>query len=396
MDYQDYESANSAFDKVTKTTSCLRYPKTCKNGKAQRVTAGLLAMTIACGLIPAAAIAAEDEHLKPGADANVQPAIPIKAQGSFSSNNDAYWTLNEEGLLSVTGSGSINYEKAFLKNAQSITSIFIGRDITAIGTDTFSFLAGLKNVDFEENSTLSCLGMNSFSNCQYLESITLPASVKTIESGTFSGCYALASIDFGGENSQLESIGSSAFNNCEQLSSITLPPRLSSIASYAFIGCISLSNITIPASVKVVETSAFEDCTALQTVTVEDKTNTVIRPGAFANTSHQDLEAKVTPGKTPNKKQKSISIKKLKVLGKKKLSVYWTPVKGAKSYTVKFKKKGTKRYKTTLVKDSGKKKATLRNLKKNVRYEVLVTASKKKNGKKIICTSKAKTSKKIK
>ena len=392
MHCQEYKTIGSEPAKVTKTTSCLRYPKTCKSGRAQRVTAGLLAMTIACVLIPAAAIASEDGHLKPGADANIQPTVPIKAQGSFLSNNDAYWTLNEEGLLSIAGKGPISLESAFAENAKSITSIFIGRDITAIGTDTFSFLAGLKTVDFEENSTLSCLGMNAFGNCQNLESITLPASVKTIESGVFSGCYALTSIDFGGEESQLESMGASAFNNCELLSSITLPPRLNTIESYAFIGCISLSSITIPASVKVVETSAFEDCTKLQTVAVEDKANTVIKPGAFANTTHQYLETKATPVK----KQKSISIKKLKVLGKGKLRVCWTPVKGAKSYTVKFKKKGARKYKTVLIKSPGKKKATLKKLNKKTKYKVLISASKKKNGKKVICTSKVKTSKKIK
>lgn len=439
---------------VITTTSCLRYAKTSEASRSQRAVAGLLAMTIACGVIPAAAIAAEDNQpnpsidadaqspsnaktggqtgtnvnsgvqsesptasdaqagsnagdaaqgstggddaqLKPGADADAQPTIPITAQGSFDSNEDAYWALNEEGLLSITGSGPIGFEDAFAQNDKAITSVFIGKGITEIETDTFCFLSSLKNVSFEENSSFSCLGMNAFGNCQSLESITLPASTKTIMSGAFSGCYALMAVDFGGEDSQLEVIGASAFNNCELLSSITLPPRLVTIESYAFIGCDSLTSITIPASVKTIEPWAFEDCTSLTNVTVENKTGTVIKPGAFANTSYRDLESAAETSKPAKKKQK-ISIKRLKVMGKGKLRVRWSLVDDAKSYTIKYKKKKAKTYKKLLVKNSITKKTTLKKLVKGRKYQVIVTANKKANGKKLICSSSKKTSKRIK
>lgn len=69
---------------------------------------------------------------------------------------------------------------------------------------------------------------NSFAGCSGLRSITLPNTVKLLESGAFKDCIALESIDLGG---YLTSIGDNAFSGNSVLSSINLrsstPPTYS-------------------------------------------------------------------------------------------------------------------------------------------------------------------------
>ncbi len=374
--------------------------------KLPKIAAGAVAAAIAGCLIPVAAIYAEDSDGMNVADESGQTAqsvISIIASGNFPDNTDAHWFLSETGVLSITGNGPIAYDYALKQHANEITSIFIGKEITSIATDTFSLLPELKDVSFEENSKLEELGICAFYSCQSLETVYLPPSIKEIKAGAFSTCYLLKEIDFGGQNSKLANLGASAFNNCESLSSITLPNQLKTIGNYTFIGCTSLQNVTIPASVESIAQGAFEDCTSLKQVTIENKRGTEVQPGAFNNTPFADLqsaegeksESQIIATKA-NLNTRSIAIKSLKTLGKGKLRVTWKQVPAAKSYTINYKKRGSKHFKKLVIKGSAKRRAVIKGLKKGCKYRVRISANKKKNGKGTICTSAMKTSKRIK
>ena len=73
-----------------------------------------------------------------------------------------------------------------------------------------------------------------------MTSVTIPNSVSSIESGTFSGCSSLTSI--------------------------TIPNSVTSIGRYAFSDCSSLTSITIPNSVRIIESGAFQSCSNLENV----------------------------------------------------------------------------------------------------------------------------------
>lgn len=128
-----------------------------------------------------------------------------------------------------------------------------------------------------------------------IHSVTLPASLRTLGDGAFSGCSALTSIDvqpgntfFSAQDGALydaakttllcypaakegvaltlpatvTAIGNNACWN-GRFASVDLPQGLSAIGAAAFYGCANLTAIDLPAGVTSLGMSAFERCTAL-------------------------------------------------------------------------------------------------------------------------------------
>ena len=148
-------------------------------------------------------------------------------------------------------------------------------NVTSIGDYAFAYTT-METVNLP--ATLKTIGENAFSNCVNLSSITMPASVTNIKESAFSGCEKLTNIVFG-NNSMLNSISESAFENCS-LKTVEIPTAAikavskvsltsvkiingSSIDDNAFSGCTELISITIPSTVTTIGNNAFSGCTSL-------------------------------------------------------------------------------------------------------------------------------------
>ena len=123
------------------------------------------------------------------------------------------------------------------------------------------------------------IGWDAFSNKSNLTGITIPDSVKYINSYAFEGCSSLESITI---PDSITSIEYSLFKNCTSLKNITLPDSIKSISSYAFEGCSSLESITIPDSITSIENSVFKNCTSLKSISLPDSIKS-INSYAFEN-----------------------------------------------------------------------------------------------------------------
>ncbi|MBD5399045.1 MAG: leucine-rich repeat protein [Treponema sp.] len=89
------------------------------------------------------------------------------------------------------------------------------------------------------------IGSTAFNRCKNLESVTIPASVKSIDKGdSFSG----------------------AFFSCTKLKTVTMSNGMENIGEYAFFGCTSLTSVTIPSSVTSIGNESFDKCTNLMNV----------------------------------------------------------------------------------------------------------------------------------
>ncbi|HIT83995.1 MAG TPA: leucine-rich repeat domain-containing protein [Candidatus Avibacteroides faecavium] len=105
--------------------------------------------------------------------------------------------------------------------------------------------------------TVAAIGSHAFDCCPYLTSLTIPASVISIDDYAFSDCLSLASVDL----PSVTSIGEDTFSGCTSLASIDLP-SVTSIGVNTFSGCTSLASIDMP-SVTSIGLGAFRDCTSL-------------------------------------------------------------------------------------------------------------------------------------
>ena len=201
------------------------------------------------------------------------------------SNNNIKWTLNDRGVLTITGKGDMpNYKNKtspFYGN-NKIQYIVIKDGITSIGAYAFQDCKSLNFVELPnsikkiethafDGSSLwyitvpkgtVTVGDSAFKNCSELISAELPDSLTSIGGNAFYGCSKLTSIDI---PSNVNQIGSSAFESCG-IKNIVLPSKIETINASAFKNCKSLTDVSFTYNMKKICESAFEGCTALKNV----------------------------------------------------------------------------------------------------------------------------------
>ena len=158
---------------------------------------------------------------------------------SGSCGDNVTWTLDDEGTLTISGTGAMS-DAAFYQRTD-IKKVVIESGVTSIGKEAFR-------------------------NCTSLTKISLPNSVTSIEEAAFQSCKSLAEVSM---PNSVTSIGDSAFVNCSSLKSITISNSVTSIGKEAFNFCPSLSSITIPDSVISIGKDAFRNCTKLSSITIK-------------------------------------------------------------------------------------------------------------------------------
>ena len=142
--------------------------------------------------------------------------------------------------------------------------------------------------------TVNEVAANAFRNCSNLFHCYLPSTVGKIGDFGFANCNNLCEFPTP-ENSMLTEIGNNAFSNV-YFESITLPESLKKIGNYAFSGCSDLTRIDIPDKVTSVGSYAFWNCTGLKYVTIGSGCETIGDGGFMACSSLLSVTSRaITP-----------------------------------------------------------------------------------------------------
>ena len=203
------------------------------------------------------------------------------------------WTLDDNGVLTISGEGAMNDYAAiptapWYPDRQTIVKVVIGSGVTRIGDSSFSGCGNLTSVTIPNSVT--SIGRNAFVSCSSLTGITIPRSVTNIGEGAFAGCSSLTSITIPNSVVSLERC---TFQDCSGLTRVTIPSSVTSIGRQAFQNCSSLKTITIPGSVISIGGTAFDGCSSLTSVTIQEGV-TSIGESAFAHCS--SLKTITIPG----------------------------------------------------------------------------------------------------
>lgn len=105
----------------------------------------------------------------------------------------------------------------------------------------------------------------AFGDCSQLTSVVFMEGVKEIGRGTFDGCTSLTAINI---PKSVTEIGELAFRNCTNLTSITIPQGVKNIRAYTFLNCAKLTSVDIPQSVTTIYEEAFKDCSNLTSIII--------------------------------------------------------------------------------------------------------------------------------
>ena len=155
-------------------------------------------------------------------------------------------------------------------NCEKLESITIPDSVTEIGNDAFNGCTELKDVTLPNTCQNIVTGM--FAGCTSLEKIVLPETVTAIRADAFKDCTSLKDITW---SKAPEIIESRAFQNCSALTDVTIPDSVKSIGYGVFSDCSALSAVTLPDGVKELGGQLFNNCDALTTVTIPDSVTSI-------------------------------------------------------------------------------------------------------------------------
>lgn len=142
-------------------------------------------------------------------------------------------------------------------------------------------------VSYTIPATVTTVEQYALQHQAYLQTLTIPASVKIISSEAFARCPELSKVTFQGPSS-VYMLGA-VFYYCPSLADVTLPIGLKEIPRYTFEGCKSLKSITIPYTVTAIGLWSFKDCINLAQVKLPSNLS-IIESCAFRSTPLQNLE----------------------------------------------------------------------------------------------------------
>lgn len=139
---------------------------------------------------------------------------------------------------------------------KSITSLYVPEGVKELaeGPDSGAFF----NCDYLQSVTLPAgiyIGEKSFMFCDALETVVLGEN-STIGKQAFESCSSLKSIDIPTGCT----LRSGAFTCCENLESVVLPEGLKIISNECFYGCRKLADVDFPSTLKAIGSKAFDDC----------------------------------------------------------------------------------------------------------------------------------------
>ena len=160
---------------------------------------------------------------------------------AIGSINYPYTTDFRSGVERTRNLTSITSSDGYYYNS-NLTSIYVGDNVTSIGSGAFSFCSNLTSITISDGVTT--IGHYAFDSCSSLTSITIPDGVTSIGNGAFIFCNGLTSITI---PDSVTSIGNSAFYYCSSLATINcLATTAPTLGSNVF-GNVAATEIHVPA-----------------------------------------------------------------------------------------------------------------------------------------------------
>lgn len=250
---------------------------------------------------------------------------------NYSDRKNMTWQLMKDGTLEFFGEGymeDFSYNRVPWKDyVDQIKEVVIygPQDelkscILSIGRYAFSGCKNLKKISIPVS--VEIIGLAAFSGSG-IESIHLPANLKTISTAAFSGCTNLKSVEFPAGLTKIENMafeksglirmelpdtvttmGSGVFSECPNLEFVKLPRNLEIIELSMFEKCAKLQSVVFPENVKVIGRWAFMWCDELQNFTLPESVETI---GLQAFIDCESLTEVTIPAKVTKIEQNSFS-----------------------------------------------------------------------------------------
>ena len=225
----------------------------------------------------------------------------LTACGSNRELEELEWNIDDNEVLTISGTGPMKdygYDDPASWSGQYFTKAVISNEITSIGSYAFYECSNLTDVSMPG----SVKRIESFAfGSTGLTSVTIPNSVNNISETAFAYCDALTYISVDDNNPSFTSVDGvlfskdekslicypvgregeytipdsvskiedGAFATSSKLADISIPESITDIGYESFIAT-GLTRVTIPANIKNIGECAFADCENLTYISVDD------------------------------------------------------------------------------------------------------------------------------
>lgn len=169
------------------------------------------------------------------------------------------------------------FEGSFQSGQEYLVDVTIPATVKKVDSYAFMDNGTLKTLSIESCDTELC--ESAFMGCESITSLTLPTGLKTIPRNCFFDLCSLESLVI---PEGVETIGQSAFG-FGGFKSISFPSTLKEIGFQSFANCEALLAVTLPKSVTKIGDNSFSACTALATIDLANTTE--VGEFAFAECS---------------------------------------------------------------------------------------------------------------
>lgn len=179
------------------------------------------------------------------------------------------------------GKSVVKIENGAFDDCKNVLSLVIPDSVTEVEINALNGLRNLQKLTapavalssvskIQKIDTLivtsgEAIAENAVSGWDYLKSVTLPDTLKTIGDLGFAHCELLEQISL---PEGLTSIGAKAFYNCALLKQIELPDSVVSVGNYAFGECASLESLYLSESLETIGNWMLAGCDSLVNLTI--------------------------------------------------------------------------------------------------------------------------------
>ena len=179
------------------------------------------------------------------------------------------------------GKSVVKIENGAFDDCKNVLSLVIPDSVTEVEINALNGLRNLQKLTapavalgcvskIQKIDTLvvtsgETIAENAVSGWDYLKSVTLPDTLKTIEHSGFAHCELLEEINL---PDGVTSIGEYAFYNCASIKQFNLPDSVESIGNYAFGKCVSLETVSLSESLATLGNWVFASCNSLINLTI--------------------------------------------------------------------------------------------------------------------------------
>lgn len=205
--------------------------------------------------------------------------------------NNLTYTLDDEGLLTISGSGAMDNYYPYWPDipwyGKNIKKVKVEEGVSSIGSDAFCECHEMEFISLP--STLKYIYHFAFVNCYNLKGISLPKGFIRLGDYAFMNCEGLQYINVDNENISYSSVDGILFNKdqteierfpcAKEMDEYIIPSTVKTINTEAFSSCKHLSNVVIPNSVTSIGDDAFS-CCSMKTVELPNSIKQ-IGEGAF-------------------------------------------------------------------------------------------------------------------